>query len=86
MPESEKKSYPMIAGKAWWGLRKRFKRTIPSTVSSSYVASALNMSDASSRNNVLPDLRGTGLVDETGKPTDLAVKWRDDVHYQEACV
>lgn len=85
MPEPEKKSYPMIAGKAWWGLRERFKRTIPATVSPSYIASTLNMSDASARNNVLPALHGTGLIDDTGKPTDLAVKWRDDVHYKEAC-
>ncbi|MCX5805808.1 MAG: DUF5343 domain-containing protein [Proteobacteria bacterium] len=85
MPEPEKKSYPMIAGKVWWGLGERFKRTIPATVSSSYIASVLSMSDVSARNNVLPALRGTGLIDDTGKPTDLAVKWRDDVHYKEAC-
>jgi len=85
MTEGDKKSYPMIAGKAWWTLRERFKRTMPSSVSASYIVSALGMSEASARNNVLPALRGTGLIDESGKPTDLAVKWRDDVRYKEAC-
>lgn len=85
MPESDKKSYPMIAAKVWWGLRERFKRAIPQTVTLSYVATTLRMSEDSARNNVFPALRLCGLIDETGKPTELAFKWRDDIEYKEAC-
>ena len=85
MADTDKKSFPMIAARSWWSLRGKFNRTIPSLVSASYVASALNMTEASANNNVIPALKGTGLIDEEGKPTDLAVKWRDDSQYKEAC-
>jgi len=85
MANGDKKSYPMISAKVWWTLRERFKRTIPSSVSSSYLATTLSMTEDSAKQNVWPALRATGLVDEMLKPTELAVKWRDDDQYKEAC-
>lgn len=54
---------------------------MPSKVTASYVASALDMTPRSADANVLPALRELGLVDEDGTPTDLAIRWRDDSEY-----
>jgi len=43
------------------------------------------MDAVSARKNVLPSLRLIGLVDRDGKPTELAVKWRDDGQYAQVC-
>ncbi len=36
-------------------------------------------------NNVIPGLRRINLIDDDGKPTGLAVSWRDDGQYRDAC-
>jgi hypothetical protein len=69
----EKKSYPTMPASNWWALRKKFRTTLPREVTTTYLASALGMVEASAKNNVLPSLRITGLIDENGKPTDRAV-------------
>jgi hypothetical protein len=69
----------------WWTLRERFRKSIPGTVSTNYLSTALNMTEKSAQNNVLPGLRTMGIIDENGKPTDLAVKWRDDAQYPKVC-
>lgn len=85
MSEDTKKTYPSIPANNWWALRKKFRSTIPREVTQTYLASALNMDAASARKNVLPSLRLIGLVDKDGKPTDLAVRWRDDGQYRQVC-
>lgn len=85
MANDKKNSFPKMAPKNWWGLRERFKKTIPSTVDTTYIASTLKMSADSARSNVLAPLRLVGLIDEQGKPTDLANKWRNDAQYPEVC-
>lgn len=81
----EKKSYPMMAASSWWVLRKKFRTTLPKDVTATYLASALNMNERSARNNILPSLRMTALVDKDGRPTDRAIKWRDDAQYPHVC-
>lgn len=78
-------SYPKMALKNWWALRERFKKSIPSAVDANYIASTLKMSQDSARSNVLGPLRLVGLIDDKGKPTDLANKWRNDAQYAEVC-
>jgi hypothetical protein len=79
------KSYPAVPTKHWFALRERFKKTIPKTVTATYLASALAMAEISASTNVMPGLRTSGLIGEDGSPTDLAIKWRDDAHYKETC-
>lgn len=81
----KKKTYPQMPVTRWWELRERFKKTIPATVTPSYVASALDMSERSASANILPTLRVTKIIDGDGKPTDRAVKWRDDGQYKHVC-
>jgi hypothetical protein len=77
--------YPKIARSIWWSLRDRFKKTIPATVTPTFIISVANMTEDSARSNVLAPLRQLGLVAEDGKPTDLVKKWRDDTDYKAAC-
>lgn len=82
---ANQKGFPRMPAKSWWALREKFKKTIPTTVDATYVASALDVTERSAQNNILPALRTTQLIDEDGKPTDRAVKWRDDGHYADVC-
>jgi hypothetical protein len=85
MAVEKKISYPKIPRNNWFLLRDRFKQRTPERVSPSYVATALNMSEASASANIIPPLRAFGLIDDEGKPTDLAYDWRDDSKYAEVC-
>ena len=78
MANRTKTTYPTMPVSAWMKLRELFTRTIPKEVTDSYIASILDTKKESARTNVLPSLRYTGLIDNEGKPTDLAIKWRDD--------
>ena len=81
----DKKSYPTMPANNWWALRKKFRTSLPKEVTTTYLASALKMGEKSARNNILPGLRITGLIDEADKPTDRAVNWRDDKQYPQVC-
>ena len=85
MANQSKATYPSMPTSSWHKLREQFKRTIPSVVTDSYISSVFDITEKSARSNILPSLRYTGLIDNEGKPTDLAVKWRDDGQYQEVC-
>ncbi len=85
MAEEKKKGYPKIPKANWFLLRDKFKQRTPERVSPSYVATALGMGEASASANIIPPLRVFGLIDEAGKPSDLAYDWRDDSKYAEVC-
>jgi len=85
MADEKKTSYPKIPRNNWFLLREKFKQRTPEKVSPSYIATALNMSEASASANIIPPLRTFGLIDDEGKPTDLAYDWRDDGKYAEVC-
>jgi hypothetical protein len=85
MADEKKKSYPKIPRNNWFLLREKFKQRTPERVSPSYIATALNMGEASASANIIPPLRVFGLIDDAGKPSDLAYDWRDDSKYAEVC-
>jgi hypothetical protein len=85
MPGKGKQTYPAIPAKHWWTLRERFKQSLPTAVTAPYLAGALGMETKSAKTNIIPSLVMMGIIDEDGKPTDRAVKWRDDSEYREAC-
>ena len=86
MPETQKTSFPMLPIKHWWALRDRFKASIPGVVSPSYIAATLNMQEQSARANVILPLRMLGLIDDENRTNqELAIAWRDDKKYAEAC-
>ena len=75
---------PVINGTAWWALRRSFVRTLPKIVSETYLVTVLSLKEAPAR-NVLRNLKLLGLVGEDNRPTDLAIRWRDDEQYAAAC-
>ncbi len=85
MADEKKKGFPKIPKTNWFLLRDKFKQRTPERVSPSYVATALGMGEASASANIIPPLRAFGLIDDAGKPSDLAYDWRDDSKYAEAC-
>ena len=86
MAEQNNIAYPTISEKAWWIIREKFKASIPSTVSSTYVKSLLSMaSDNSANSNIITPMKRLGLIDEDNKPTALANDWRIDEKYSKAC-
>ncbi len=86
MTDRERESYPRLGSQHWWALRKRFLQRMPVTVDPAYLSSVLSsMTANSARTNVLPPLRRTGLIDQDGKPTDRAHRWRNSDQYQQVC-
>jgi len=85
MAEEKKKSFPKIPRNNWFLLREKFKQRAPEKVSASYIATALSMGEASARANIIPPLRAFGLIDEAGRPSELAYDWRDDGKYPKVC-
>jgi len=84
-PTPAKISIPHISSGVWWTVRQRFNRSMPGNVDNAYLSSILGGKESSARvyRNKLISM---GLVDrDTGKPTPLANKWRDDDSYQAAC-
>lgn len=84
MAESKKKGYPKLPRANWFALREKFRQKPPAEVTPTYIAGALNIGTASAA-NLVPPLKQLGLIDESGKPTDLAFEWRDDATYAAAC-
>jgi len=84
MAENDR-SFPKIAESNWWKLRNLFKQKVPSTVTTTYLASALSMAERSARGNVITPFKKLGILDDDSKPTDLAYDWRDDSKYSEVC-
>ncbi len=83
-PETKKISYPTFPKQAWWTLRKNFSQRLPGVVDREYLSSVLNM-QLETAQNIVPPLRRMGLIDENGKPTDRANRWRFDEEYQAVC-
>jgi hypothetical protein len=81
----EQRSYPVIPVKHWWALRKQFRKSIPASVTPNYISSVLGMTEESARSNVIPSLKAVGIVEDDGKPTQRAVRWRDDDQYTKVC-
>lgn len=78
-----KQNFPQIPSTVWWGLREQFKKTLPSKVTDSYLIAQLNV-QATAAQQYLREIKKVGLLDEEGKPTDAAKKWRFDDTYREA--
>lgn len=78
-------SFPKIASSTWWKLRDLFKTKVPTAVTTSYLATALSMTEDSARANILTPFKKIGILDAEGRPTDLAYDWRDDAKYPEVC-
>ncbi len=82
---AEKKFFPMMPETSWWALRQQFKKTIPATVSISYLKSLLGLTSDQSARNILSPLKQMKIIDEEGKPLPRANDWRNDDKYPQVC-
>lgn len=80
----ENVSYPMISASAWWAIRKKFIQSMPPRINESYLALLLHMEEKSAK-NLLPPLKRIGLIDNDGRPTERANRWRDNEQYAGVC-
>lgn len=78
-------SFPKIADSSWWKLRGLFKNKVPTIVTPTYLSTALSMSESSANSNLVSPFKKIGIIDNDGKPTDLAYDWRDDHKYTDVC-
>jgi hypothetical protein len=83
--EKKKVSYPKIPEQNWWKLRETLKKTVPSAITKRFLATMFSITEESARASILSPLKALGVVDDTGKPTNLAYDWRDDNKYGEVC-
>ncbi len=86
MAEQNNLGYPAISEKSWWTIREKFKASLPTIVSPTYVKSLLSMAnDNSANSNVIVPMKRLGLIDDDNKPTALANEWRIDDKYSQTC-
>jgi uncharacterized protein DUF5343 len=80
----ENVNFPMISANAWWALRRKFNQTPSLRITDTFLASLLKMKPISARNLISP-LKRIGLIDSEGKPTERALRWRNDAYYRQVC-
>ena len=85
MAEEIKSSFPTIPVKHWWVIRNKFRQSIPTAVTPGWLATTLDMKESSAKANILPALIAFKIIDDNGKPTELARQWRDDDQYSLVC-
>lgn len=76
---------PKFPSSRWWDLRRQFRKSIPKgVVDKKYLSSIFGIGEPAA-NNLIPPLKQLGLLDQEGKASDLANKWRQDETYSEVC-
>src|SRR5579859_5957028 len=80
---SRRQTLPDLPAKSYLDLRKRFQAAPPSQVTAPYLESVLNVGPKAAQ-NILPQIRALGLIDEEGKLTEVAHDWRSDDHLGRA--
>lgn len=81
---TEKGFYPRINEAVWWKLRKSFRDRLPGVVDLGYLRGVLGYNESSAR-TLIPHLKRVGLIDDDGKPTERANRWRNDQQYSSVC-
>lgn len=80
---ADKVRYPQIPSTVWWGVRSILQRTPNATLDERLLGVQLGVQEAAAR-AYLVELRSVGIINEDGKATPLAQKWRLDDTYAEA--
>lgn len=83
--EKESVIYIKFSERIWWALRKKFSQSMPSRVTENYLSGVLGIAANTAKLTLIPPLKKMGLIDGDGKPTELAVRWRDDEQYPDVC-
>ena len=79
----EKKTYPQIPATVWWGVRNILANSPSVTIDDRYLAVQLSVQPAAAK-QYKAELMNVGILDQDGKATELAKKWRVDGTYADA--
>lgn len=84
---AEKVSFPVIPVQHWWTLRKKFRQSLPTSLTPKSLMTSLGINEEkTAKVNVYDQLIKLGLIDKDGKiNNDLASRWREDEHYTNVC-
>ncbi len=86
MAEDKKDNYPQMSVKWWWELRRKFKRSLPSAITDTYLGTVLNVKTSSVKSVAIPQLKLLGIINQDGTINDdRARAWRDDEEYAKVC-
>lgn len=80
---ADRTRYPQIPSTVWWGVRAILQRTPNATIDERLLGVQLGVQEAAAR-AYITELRAVGIINEDGKATPLAHKWRLDDSYAEA--
>lgn len=80
---AEKNRYPQIPSTVWWGVRAILQRTPSATINERLLAIELKVQETAAKAYIL-ELKSVEIINEDGKATPLALKWRMDGTYAEA--
>ena len=58
---------------------------MPSNVGVDCIVSTSDMGEESAKSNVLRPLKDLRIIDDQGKPTEFAERWRHDDEYSAVC-
>lgn len=80
---ADKNRYPQIPSTVWWGVRSILQRTPNATIDERMLGVQLGVQEAAAR-AYLNELRAVGIINDEGKATPRAQRWRLDETYAEA--
>lgn len=80
---AEKISYPQIPSTVWWGVRNLLQRSPSATFNERTLGVELQV-QATAAKQYLAELKRVGILNDEGKATPLAGKWRHDETYSDA--
>lgn len=77
------RNFPQIPKTVWWGVRELLKNSPNITVTDTLLAASLKVQPAAAKQYVL-ELKRTAMLDDEGRATSIAKKWRLDGEYSDA--
>lgn len=80
---ADKTRHPQIPSTVWWGVRSILQRKPNATIDERLLGVQLQVQEAAAR-AYITELRAVGIINEDGKATPLAHKWRLDDSYADA--
>lgn len=76
-------SFPQIPSTVWWGMRASLQKSPRARYDEGMLAATLSVQTTASR-QYLAELKRVGILDDEGKATELAGRWRMDDSYGDA--
>ncbi len=79
---SDSSRFPQIPATVWWGVRSILQRTPNAVIDERLLGTQLEV-QATAAKAYVNELRSVGVINDDGRPTPLAQKWRLDESYAE---